>query len=101
MTQLPESEAKEIPAQLTTKAGGPVAIKPSSKPNSYVPQSQQYLIGIDILEPGTVVSPGTMAYVKVNCRWRTTAWWAWRAFSQAFDLGMDPVDWLPGSRTGS
>jgi putative peptide zinc metalloprotease protein len=95
LVELPQSEAKEIPLPLTNKAGGPVAIKPSSKPNSYTPQSEQYLIEIDILDPDDAICPGTMAQVKIHCRWRTCAWWAWRAFSKAFDLGWDPSDLLP------
>jgi putative peptide zinc metalloprotease protein len=93
--QMPESEAKEIPVQLTNKAGGNIAVKPSSKPGSYVPQNQQYLVGIEIVNPDNAICPGTLARVKVHCRWHTTAWWIWRAFSSAFDLGMDPSDLLP------
>jgi putative peptide zinc metalloprotease protein len=95
ITQMPESEAKEIPVQLTNKAGGNIAVKPSSKPDSYVPQSQQYLIGIEILKPDDAICPGTLARAKVHCHWHTTAWWIWRAFSSAFDLGMEWSDFLP------
>jgi putative peptide zinc metalloprotease protein len=96
VSHLPESEAKDIPVQLTNKMGGNVAVKPSSKPGTYVPQSQQYLVGIDILDSDNAVCPGTMAYVKVHCRWHTCAWWTWRAFNSAFDLGMDWTDFIPG-----
>jgi putative peptide zinc metalloprotease protein len=96
ISQLPESEAKEIPVQLTNKAGGQIAVKPTSKPDHYLPQSQQYLIGIDIVNPDRSICPGTMAQVKVHCQWRTSAWWAWRRFSSAFDLGMDWTDLIPG-----
>jgi putative peptide zinc metalloprotease protein len=95
ISQMPESEAKEVPVQLTNKAGGSVAVKPSSRPNSYVPQAQQYLVGIDILNPDAAICPGTMAHVKIHCRWRTCAWWVWRSFSSAFDLGMDWTDIFP------
>ncbi len=94
-SQLPEAEAKEIPLALTNKAGGNVAVKPTSKPDHYIPQSQQYLVGIAILDSDDAIWPGTMAQVKVHCRWRTTAWWAWHTFSSAFDLGMEPSDLLP------
>jgi putative peptide zinc metalloprotease protein len=97
LSQLPESEAKEIPVQLTNKAGGSVATKPpsSAKPNTYVPQSQQYLVGIDIVDPDSAICPGTRASAKVHCKWQTGAWWAWRRFSSAFDLGMDWRDFVP------
>lgn len=93
--ELPEAEAPEVPVQLTNKAGGNIAVKPTSKPNSYVPQSQQFLVGINIEDADDAIYPGTMAYVKVHCKWRTSAWWIWRTFSSAFDLGMDPTDLLP------
>jgi putative peptide zinc metalloprotease protein len=99
--QLPESEAKEVPVQLTNKAGGNIAVKPTSKPDHYQPQSQQYLIGIDIIDGDQAIAPGTLASVKVHCHWQTTAWWAWRAFSSAFDLGMDLRDFVPRFMRGS
>jgi putative peptide zinc metalloprotease protein len=89
--QLPEDAAKEIPIQLTNKAGGNIAVKPSTRPNSHVPQSQQYLVGIDILDPDESICPGTMAQVKVHLRWRSCAWFCWRWFNSAFDLGWGDI----------
>ena len=96
ISQLPESEAKLIPAALTNKGGGNIAVKPATKsdPDGLIPQSQQYLIGIDIVDSDNKICPGTMAQAKVHCRWRTSAWWAWRSFSAAFDIG-DWTDYLP------
>lgn len=88
IAQMPESEAKEVPLALTIKAGGPVAVKPSPNPNVYIPQNQQYLVGIDILNPDDSICAGTFAQVKVHCRWRTCAWWVWRTISSTFDLGL-------------
>jgi putative peptide zinc metalloprotease protein len=102
-SELPESEAKGIPVQLSNKGGGNVAVDPSAKPdplqpqsqNQLKPQSQQYLVPIEILDSDGAICPGTMAQVKIHCRWQTAAWWAWRTFSSAFDLGMEPTDLLP------
>src|SRR6266849_11009812 len=93
---LPQTEAKRIPIPLTNKGGGNIAVKPATKtdPDGLVPQNQQYLVPIELLMPDHSITPGTLAYVKVSCQWRTCAWWAWRAFSSAFDLGMDPSDWI-------
>ncbi len=95
ITELPESECKDVPAQLTTKHGGPLAVKPSQNPNIHVPQSQVFLVYIDLLNPDDAICAGTMAYVKIDCRWRTGAWWIWRTFSSAFDLGADWRSVLP------
>jgi putative peptide zinc metalloprotease protein len=91
LSQLPEDQAKEIPVQLTNKGAGNVAVKPSSKPNTYEPQSQQYLVGIDILDSDNTICPGTMAQAKVHCRWHSLAWYCWRRFNSAFDLGWGDI----------
>jgi putative peptide zinc metalloprotease protein len=88
VAKLQESEAKDVPPQLTSKFGGPLAVKPSTQPNSFQPQSQQYLVLIDLLDPDAFIHPGTLAQVKISCRWRTGAWWVWRTVSSAFDLGL-------------
>jgi putative peptide zinc metalloprotease protein len=93
---LPKSDAKDVPEQLTTKYGGPIAAKPSQNPHVHAPASQQFLINVELIDPGAAVCPGSLAYVKIDCRWRTGAWWAWRTFSSAFDLGADWRSVLPG-----
>jgi hypothetical protein len=92
VVQMPESEAREIPTALTLKAGGPVAVKPADprQPPGAPPQpqTQQYLVAVSIQDPGDIICPGAFAQVKVHCRWRTCAWWAWRTISSMFDLGL-------------
>jgi putative peptide zinc metalloprotease protein len=95
ISHMPESEAKEVPIQLTQRGGGPLAVKPSSRTDVFVPQSQQYLVVVDFVKPDDAICPGTLAQVKIHCKWRTAAWWTWRTFSSAFDLGMEPTDLLP------
>ena len=34
------------------------------------------------------IRPGTMAQVKIHCRWRTCAWWLWWTINSTFDLGL-------------
>jgi len=83
---LPEEAAKEVPVQLTSKAGGPLAEKPGQRPGMHVPQGQVYLIRVQLLDPDKAIYPGTMAEVKIHCRWRTAAWWVWRWISTKFDV---------------
>ncbi len=85
---LPESEAKEVPLALSTKGGGPLAIKPGSDPNHLAPQSQVYLVGVRFLEPDAAIAPGSLAQVKIHCEYRSAAWWVWRSISATFDLGL-------------
>jgi putative peptide zinc metalloprotease protein len=83
---LPESEAREVPAGLTHKGGGSLAIKPGTRPGVYVPQAQVYLVDADFIDPDTAIHPGALAQVKIDCKWRSCAWWAYRTVSSLFDL---------------
>jgi putative peptide zinc metalloprotease protein len=85
---LPETEAREVPLALTARAGGPLAVRPGPRPNSYVPQTQQYLVAVDFVDPEAGVWPGARAHVKIHCRWRPLGWWLWRKIAIAFDLGL-------------
>ena len=91
LTRLPEDATRDMPVQLTNKGGGDVAVKPSSKPNTFAPQSQQYLVAIDFIDPDDSICPGTVAQVKVHCRWRSCAWFCWRKLNSAFDLGWGDI----------
>ena len=85
---MPESEAAKVPLALSNKAGGPVAIKPGGDPNLLVPQSQFYLVGIDIEDADGAICPGVLAQVKIHCEYRSGAWWVWRLLSSTFDIGL-------------
>jgi putative peptide zinc metalloprotease protein len=84
--QLQESEAKEVPPQLVTKYGGPLAARPNTEKNQFVPATQQYLVTIEFLDPDDFIHPGTLAKVKIHCEWQSCAWWVWRWASSTFDL---------------
>jgi putative peptide zinc metalloprotease protein len=56
ITRVPESEAKEIPIQLS----------------DLVPQEQVYLVGVDLVDPDSSLCPGTLAEVTI----RQTSLWA-------------------------
>jgi putative peptide zinc metalloprotease protein len=91
VSHLPRTAEKTVPVALTTKGGGPLAIKPSSQsgdPNNPEPQSQVYLISVDFEDPDRAVSPGTLGQAKVHCEPRSCAWWVWRTLSATFDLGL-------------
>ncbi len=85
---LPESEAHVIPFPLTSKAGGPVAVKAAANPKTGAleAQTQQYLVYITIVNPDDAVRPGNLAEVKVNCRPETCLQWTWRWVNTTFDL---------------
>jgi putative peptide zinc metalloprotease protein len=96
---LPESEMKVVPPPLSNKMNGPIAVKPTSEKNQLLPQAQYYLVSVELktddpavspdtlLYPRSSIAPGSMAQVKIHCRWRSAAWWVWRTVNETFDLG--------------
>jgi putative peptide zinc metalloprotease protein len=88
LKHFPKSEAREVPLALTNKGGGPLATKPSPNPNQHIPQTQVYLLGIEIDNPDSAICPGTLAQVKIHCEYKSCAWGVWRWLSQTFDLGL-------------
>ncbi len=96
---LPESELKVVPPPLSNKMNGPIAVKPTSEKNQLIPQAEYYLVSIalktddpavsanTLLYPRSTIAPGSMAQVKIHCRWRSAAWWVWRTVNETFDLG--------------
>jgi hypothetical protein len=85
---LPQAEAKEIPLALSSRGGGPLAVKPNNDPNKLEPQAQVYLVGVNFDQSDEAITSGGRAQVKIHCDYRSLAWWTWRALSQTFDIGL-------------
>ena len=85
---LPKSDAKEIPPQLSSKMGGPLAVKPGVESNKLLPQSQVFLVGIDFEQPDDTIAINSPGHVKIHCEYRSCAWWIYRTVSSTFDLGL-------------
>ncbi len=97
ITSLPQSEAKTIPLQLSSKQGGPVATRPPTSPQpgsktppeeGMTPQTQHYIVYVDILEADDAIVPGNLAQVKVRCQSETCLHWLWRTIHDTFDVGL-------------
>jgi putative peptide zinc metalloprotease protein len=86
LIRLQDATADTVPEQLTAKGGGNIAVKPGSRPGAYKPQSQQFFAYIEIQDAEEIICPGTMAQVRINCEWRSCAWWVWRWATDAFNL---------------
>jgi putative peptide zinc metalloprotease protein len=85
---LPKSDAKTVPIQLSTKAGGPLAVKPGSNPNELVPQNQVFLVPIDLIDPDDSIALNSYAQVKIHCEYHSCAWYIHRTIASTFDLGL-------------
>jgi multidrug efflux pump subunit AcrA (membrane-fusion protein) len=91
--RLPQSDAQTIPAPLSNKFGGPVAVKSGGggqgrNQDDVRPQTQHYLVYVDILGADETIAPGNLAEVKVQCKPETIARWAWRKINEKLDLGL-------------
>jgi putative peptide zinc metalloprotease protein len=89
IAQLPKAEAREIPPALSTRGGGPVAVRPPAQgqqQQQLVPQAQVFLVGIDFEDSDSAIAIGSMAQVKIHCEFRSCAWWLWRTVNSIFDL---------------
>jgi putative peptide zinc metalloprotease protein len=85
---LPKSEAAEIPLPLSSKGGGPIAVRPMTASQKLIPQAQIYLVPVEFEDPDEAVCTSTMAQVKIHCQYRSAAWWVYRTVSSVFDLGL-------------
>jgi hypothetical protein len=87
---LDESESKTVPIALSSKGGGPVAVKAQPGPGGALyPQTQHYMVYVDIQaspEDLRSIHPGVMAQVKIHCRHETCIHWLWRTINNTFDL---------------
>jgi putative peptide zinc metalloprotease protein len=88
VTQLPDTDEKNLPIQLTSRGGGTVAPKPGGDPNVHQPIVQTYLIPVEVEDPDETLAPGTLATVKIHLKWKSAAWWAWRSIASALDVGL-------------
>lgn len=84
--QIPKYVAETIPLELSAKAGGPLAVKPTSTPEQLIPQTQVYLVPVEILEPDDAIVPGNYAQVKIQLGYRSLGWWVWRWIAKTFHL---------------
>ena len=65
-----------------------MAVKPGTHPDQLIPQTQQYLVAIELVEPDVDMHPGVRAKVKIHCRKRPLSWWVWRSVNDLFNLGL-------------
>jgi hypothetical protein len=51
-----------------------------------VPQTQHFLVYVDVVDPDDAVAVGSMAQVKIYLRHETCLHWAWRTVNDVFNL---------------
>jgi len=88
VTVVPDRHEENMPLGLTSRGGGPVAVRPSQNPEVNEPVAQTYLIQVEIHDPDETIIPGTQGKVKIHLRWRSAAWWAGQKVASALDWGL-------------
>jgi putative peptide zinc metalloprotease protein len=87
IARLDESEARFVPQMLSNRAGGPVPVQaPTGKSQGLVPQTQHFLVYIDVVDPDDAMTVGAMAQAKISLRHETCLQWAWRKVNDVFNL---------------
>ena len=59
---------------------------PKDRNQGLVPQSQHYLVYIDIVQPDIAITVGSKAQVKIHLRHETCITWLWRKVNDTFNL---------------
>jgi len=92
VTKVPDMNEANIPTGLTSRGGGPVAIRPAQDQNQNSnrnePVAQTYLIQVEVLDPDGTILPGVQAKVKIHLGWRSGAWWVNQKLASALDWGL-------------
>src|SRR5262249_60591564 len=78
--RLEESEVRSVPPALSSKMGGPIAVKQQPGPHGQlIPPTQDYYVWSDIHGPDGAKEPGGGGQGKVPLRPRTGLHWRWSA----------------------
>jgi putative peptide zinc metalloprotease protein len=88
VTAVPNMHETNMPVGLTSRGGGPVAVRPSERQNSNEPVTQTYLIQVELMDPDGTLVPGAQAKVKIHLKWRTAASWVAQKIASALDVGL-------------
>ncbi len=81
-------EAREIPPQLSARAGGDVPTQPDPRTQAEVAQTQHYLIAVDFDEIDDAFHPGSLGRVKIECTSHTLWWRLHRYLRTTFNWGL-------------
>jgi putative peptide zinc metalloprotease protein len=88
VTTVPQTHESNIPVELTSRGGGPVAVRPSANQSTNEPVAQTYLVQVEILDPDRSIVPGSHAKVKIYLRWKTGASWVGHKIASALDWAL-------------
>jgi putative peptide zinc metalloprotease protein len=87
VSRIEESAARSVDLMLSSRAGGPVPVKaPGPQSRELIPQSQQFLVYIDLFGEVDAIPVHGMAQVKIHLVPETCLSWAWRKLNNMLNL---------------
>jgi hypothetical protein len=88
LTTLPDTETRDIPITLSTRAGDPVPVKAGLSGTRPAPLGQYYAAAIDLQDADPNLVPGVLAQTNIRCRRRSFGWWLRRSLSGLLEPGL-------------
>lgn len=88
VSEVAEADARSIPPQLSSHAGGEVATEQDPVSKAEKPRSQHYLVAVRLREPDPLLQPGVLGRVTIEAPPRTAWWHCHRYLAQTFGWGL-------------
>jgi multidrug resistance efflux pump len=88
VSEIASVESKDIPPQLSNKAGGEIPATEDPESKALVPQQQHYLIAVRFTERDDAIQPGAMGRVKIEAEPQTLWWRFHRYLATTFHWGL-------------
>jgi len=80
--------ARDIPPQLTLRAGGEVATDQDPVSKTEKPKDQHYLAAVRILDHGDILHPGVLGRLRIDAEPQTVWWRVHRFLGTTFQWGL-------------
>jgi putative peptide zinc metalloprotease protein len=88
VSEVAQVDARNVPPQLSSRAGGEVATDADPVSRTEKPRGQHYLVAVRLTEPDPLLQPGGLGRVKIETA-PQTGWWRLRRYlAQAFGWGL-------------
>jgi putative peptide zinc metalloprotease protein len=88
VTGVAQVEAKEIPPQLSSRAGGEVLTEEDPVSRAEKPRNQSYLVAVRVPGPDPLVHPGVLGRAKIEVESQTVWWRCHRYLARTFGWGL-------------
>jgi putative peptide zinc metalloprotease protein len=88
VSEVARVDARSIPPQLSSQAGGEVATQQDADSRAEQPRDPHYLVAVRLAEHHRMLHPGSMARVRIDAEPKTLWWQARRLLALTFNWGL-------------